>query len=221
MAKHFSDFNTKSALDTVKRSISKDPTRYFMERAYVAPGKIDDESAPEYWTLAATDGHIMSVVELPDSMMRSLYVGDPREGYVDIDPKASRIIPNQQDAQFPQWRRVIPSMREGASLLPIPAMSDISEQVSVAVPLWSAYTGIALNYDLASIIPRGGSWQANAESSPKKAVQIDYQGQLWRMIVVIMPVWGDGAHSEGAEAHATVAVHRLASEMATMHANKA
>ena len=188
-------------LDLITASASTDETRYYMTRPYLDHGSLDDPEAADTWTIAATDGHVLAVVQLDDTLLRQLYSGDPKPGYVSIltGKKAvngtATILPVPLEAQFPQWRKVVPASERRIT---VPAPDELASEPSMALPLWTALTRVALNYEYLTgkrAYMDGGAWSVEGTTPWSKAVTVRYGGpdkagkhSTTPGLVVIMPM---------------------------------
>jgi hypothetical protein len=108
----------------ILKAVSTDASRYFMTKVYY------DKAAA---ALVATDGRRLHIWRNPP-------VAFPESTYVEIIPKTGTIVPVAFDAQFPNWRRVVPKdeeMTEGV----VHDFLDFDAQI----PLFCVKAGIAIN----------------------------------------------------------------------------
>ena len=182
MAKQSKHYSLVGMLDLITASASDDETRHFMTRPYLDRGSLDDPEAPDVWTLAATDGRVLAVVQIEDAHLRLLYSGEPKPGYVSImTAKKSingiaTIMPVPLDAQFPQWRKAVPAAE---NRLIVPGPDTLSEKPSMAIPIWTAMTRVALSLDYLTgkhAYMDGGEWSVDGEKPWSKPVMMRYSG---------------------------------------------
>ena len=203
MSKQSKSYSLVGMLDLITASASTDETRYFMARPYLDHGSLDDPEAPDTWTITATDGRVLATVQLDDALLRQLYSGEPKPGYVSIltGKKAvngtATVLPVPLDAQFPLWRKVVPSS-EGR--IAVPAPDALASEPSMALPIWTALTRVALNYDYLTgkrAYMDDGEWSLDGTTPWSKAVTVRYgdadkarKRSTTPGLVVIMPISG-------------------------------
>lgn len=123
-----------NGLAFIQAAVSDDETRYFMNFPYY------DKEEGEFGTLIATDGRRLHLWALTEAERNFYKLPDMPSGFVRIIVREGLIIKHDLDAQFPNWKRVLP---EGNKLQAEKGNFDYSTQLSVLM----AKNAIAFNPD--------------------------------------------------------------------------
>ena len=172
---------TLAALETATRfiaaAVSRDATRYFMTSAYF------DAAAR---ALVATDGRRMHIVYLSEYECSA--AGLTTDTYVTFIKQAPFIAPVKIDAQFPNWRKVLPDAAPRFTL-DTDINSSTGWQSALAIKLQAI-----LNIDHLKPLA-GNDWRVTPGSAYYKAVRFDYytndDDASPRATCVIMPMGND------------------------------
>jgi len=212
--------NLEAALLHVKKTVSKDETRYFMTGVYLdgvedlpdlaSAGVFKDNNEPYVKVLVATTGYALSALFLTQSTLDALSRGQKLEnGFVDIDTKALTIRPSIDPiftgAQFPNWRKVVPGISKLVYIATLrPADKSIGLNTNYA--RWCMDTGFLLNSDNIEYMPVSDvSIVYGTDTSPsqcqfeeaqrrpdaKKAVCFVSLFSFGRLVTVVMPIMKD------------------------------
>ena len=166
-------FNT---LAFIASAIATDPTRYFMCDAY-----FDKENS----RLVATDGLRLHFWDMSEGEIHAYNLQDvPESTYVKILVKDNKILPFKLEAQYPNYKRVIPEYDKQPENKCI--LLDGKHAKDMEITRFCARTGIAINYKYMADIA-GKNWQYEVASFEPEKKAVKFFDPKSRLTAIIMP----------------------------------